>query len=147
MNFININFIIALVPVSMLSSCVSMTEYKKLEEKAMRIENTLEKERRESYSLADEKISLEGFTKSKNVEINKIQQKNKEELETLNSKYNQLQADYTKMVVSSKKLQDENISLKTLVEITQQEKEREIEDLQSKLRWVYVKYNVRRSAN
>jgi hypothetical protein len=138
---------LALFAIVTLNSCISSKQYNEAVEKAKKYETLLEKERKENTALIDEKYSLEDFGKGKSSELAKIQQKSQEAIDVLTGKYTQLQSDYKKIVEVNKKLIEEAKNSELILEATRQEGIRQVADLENKLRWVYVKYNVKRSAS
>ena len=139
---------VALLVVSTsITSCISTSQYNEVADKAKKFEMLLEKERKENSALTDEKYSLEDFSKGKSTEISKIQQKSQEAIDVLTGKYTQLQSDYKKLVEANKKLAEDLKNSELILEAIRQESTRQVADLENKLRWVYVKYNVKRSAS
>jgi uncharacterized protein involved in exopolysaccharide biosynthesis len=117
-------FLMAIVA---LSSCVPTQKHTELQEQNRRLEAQLVKERQENAELNSFRFSLESQFKQKSEQYVKCQEDNKESVESLTVKYNQVVDDYGKLAQSYKQLNQ-------TYEATKEANQRVIMELEEKTR-------------
>jgi hypothetical protein len=120
-----------------LSSCVSNTKYADLMDQNRRLQEQIAKERDENAQLASFRFSLENQFREKSKQYEDCKEDNKENIEAMAKKYDQILNDYKKLEASYKELN-------VLLQGTKESDARIIEDLNERLRQSYLKPSRRR---
>ncbi len=115
------------VSVVALNGCISSQKYNDLADQNRRLESQLVKERQENADLNSFRFSLESQFKQKSEQYVRCQEDQKETVESLTIKYNQVAQDYEKLVLSYKKLNE-------TYEASKESNSRVIQELEEKTR-------------
>lgn len=121
-----ISSIVALGLLTTLGSCVSNQKFDEVAEQNRRLQEQLAKERDENAQLASFRFSLENQFREKSKQYDDCKEDNKESVETMSKKYDQLLTDYKKLEASYKQIN-------VLIDQTKESDARIIADLESKL--------------
>jgi peptidoglycan hydrolase CwlO-like protein len=127
------------------SSCISNKKYAALLNEKQGTEILVSRLRQENNELTNEKFAANSYLTGKVERLESVQQKCKTECMTMQQKYDLLQQQHAQLTEDLRKKTEEAKTLQARVNMTLQENEKQTEVLREKLRWVYMKYNVRKS--
>jgi uncharacterized membrane-anchored protein YhcB (DUF1043 family) len=96
--------IVLLAIVALISSCVPKQQVVDLQDQNRRLQEQIAKERDENAQLASYRFSLENQFRDKAKQYDDCKEDNKDNLETMTKKYDQLLTDYKKIEMSYKQL-------------------------------------------
>lgn len=91
-----------------MTSCTDTKQISDLHDQARRLEVQVQKERQENAELSSYRFSMESQFKRKNEDYVKCQEDGKDNFESLSKKYGELGADYDKLQVAHKSLNEAN---------------------------------------
>ncbi len=123
--------------ISSFTSCVPKQQIIDLQDQNRRLQEQISKERDENAQLASYRFSLENQFRDKAKQYDDCKEDNKDNLETMTKKYDQLLTDYKKIEMSYK-------SLNGLLDQTKESDARIIADLEEKLRAALIIQQQRR---
>jgi chromosome segregation ATPase len=126
------------------SSCISNKKYAELANEKQGTELLVARLRKENDELTNEKFAANSHLMGKVERLESAETKWKLECMTLQQKYDILQQQHAQLTENLRKKTEESQGLQSQIDATRQESEKQAEELREKLRWVYMKYNVRR---
>ena len=101
--YINLS-VVLLSLLALVSSCVPKQQVMDLQDQNRRLQEQIAKERDENAQLASYRFSLENQFRDKAKQYDDCKEDNKDNLETMTKKYDQLLTDYKKIEISYKQL-------------------------------------------
>ncbi len=122
-------FLAALFMVVFMTGCVDTKRVTELSDQIKRLESQVLKERQDNAELSTFRFSLESQFKQKSDQYVKCSEDNKETIETLGDKYNNLVNDFNKIQASYKQLNN-------TFESSKENSSRQINELEEKLRMI-----------